>query len=83
VNFDLVLTLVLINNKILVKKVMDFREKKDNPNPRENASLISKLFFLWIVPLFKAGAKKDLSTDDMYNVPREDISHKLGNQLGQ
>jgi hypothetical protein len=62
---------------------MDFRKKKDLPSPREKASFLSKLFFLWIIPLFRKGSSKDLTIDDMYNVPTEDISHKLGIQLGK
>ncbi len=62
---------------------MDFRGKQDVPNPRENANPLSKLFFLWILPLFCEGAKKDLGIDDMYNAPREDSAAVLGTKLGK
>jgi len=62
---------------------MDIGGKKDVPNPRENASIISKLFFLWIFPLFCKGAKQDLNIDDMYNAPKEDSSSQLGIRLGK
>ncbi|OXA60234.1 Multidrug resistance-associated protein 4 [Folsomia candida] len=62
---------------------MDFKEKHSTPNPREKASLLSRLLFLWIVPLFRKGLKNEsLILDDMYDVPEEDISHKLGVRLG-
>lgn len=64
--------------------VMDFKEKHSTPNPREKASLLSRLLFLWIVPLFRKGLKNEsLILDDMYDVPEEDISHKLGVRLGK
>jgi hypothetical protein len=62
---------------------MDFGEKKDFPSPKEKASFLSKLFFLWIILLFRKGFSKGLTIDDMHNVPTEDISHKLGIQLGK
>ncbi|CAL8080013.1 unnamed protein product [Orchesella dallaii] len=62
---------------------MDFGGKKDVPNPREKANIVSRLFFLWIFPLFCKGAKQDLNIDDMYNAPKEDSSAQLGTRLGR
>ncbi|ODM98987.1 Multidrug resistance-associated protein 4 [Orchesella cincta] len=62
---------------------MDFGGKKDVPNPREGASLLSRLFFLWIFPLLRQGSKNDLGIDDIYNAQKEDESSELGTRLGQ
>jgi len=62
---------------------MDFQEKAYVPNPRETTNPVSKLFFWWIVPLFRKGVKKDLALDDVYNVLREDGADKLGTELGR
>lgn len=62
---------------------MDFKAKQTNPNPREKASTLGKLFFWWIIPLFRKGLKKDLNVNDLYDVPSEDVSHNLGVRLGK
>jgi len=62
---------------------MDVGTKKDVPNPRENASQLSKILFLWIYPLFCKGAKQDLNIDDLYNPLNEDRSSHLGIRLSK
>ncbi|CAL8129140.1 unnamed protein product [Orchesella dallaii] len=61
---------------------MDYSGKKEVPNPRDSAGLLSRLFFLWIFPLMRLGAQKDLGIDDAYNAPEEDLSAELGTKLG-
>ncbi|KAL3283215.1 hypothetical protein HHI36_006364 [Cryptolaemus montrouzieri] len=51
------------------------------PNPRESASFISKLFFIWTIPLFVEGNRKDLIEDDLYKPLKSHSSHLLGNKL--
>ncbi|OXA46434.1 Multidrug resistance-associated protein 4 [Folsomia candida] len=60
---------------------MDFKEKELRKNPRENANPLSTLFFWWINPLFRKGAKNDLAMDDLYSALKEDESERLGDQL--
>jgi hypothetical protein len=60
---------------------MDFTETKLRRNPIEEANPISKLFFLWILPLFQKGYKQDLTFPDLYNIIKEDHAETLGNHL--
>lgn len=60
---------------------MDFHSKKDVENKRESAGFISKVFFLWIVPLFWKGRKKEIDIDDLDNVPEANKSEGLSKQL--
>uniref|UniRef100_A0A0C9RNQ1 ABCC4_3 protein n=1 Tax=Fopius arisanus TaxID=64838 RepID=A0A0C9RNQ1_9HYME len=50
-------------------------------SPLERANIISKLFFWWTVEIFRKGAKKDLSMEDIYDPIDEDISESLANRL--
>ncbi|XP_015437296.1 PREDICTED: probable multidrug resistance-associated protein lethal(2)03659 [Dufourea novaeangliae] len=60
---------------------MDSSNVKSNPNPREKANLLSVLFWWWTIGLFKAGYKKVLQTDDLYDPLKTDRSHVLGDRL--
>lgn len=51
------------------------------PNPVERANLCSRLFYCWLNPIFKKGYKKELEVQDLYDVPDEDRSEKLGDRL--
>ncbi|XP_004626306.1 multidrug resistance-associated protein 4 isoform X1 [Octodon degus] len=51
------------------------------PNPLQDASLCSRVFFWWLNPLFKIGHKRRLEEDDMYSVLPQDRSKYLGEQL--
>uniref|UniRef100_A0A8D0B2G1 Cystic fibrosis transmembrane conductance regulator n=1 Tax=Sander lucioperca TaxID=283035 RepID=A0A8D0B2G1_SANLU len=55
--------------------------KKDKTNPAATASILSKIFFWWLNPLFRIGRKRKLEEDDMYEVLTEDRSEKLGQDL--
>uniref|UniRef100_A0A3Q3JJ45 Cystic fibrosis transmembrane conductance regulator n=1 Tax=Monopterus albus TaxID=43700 RepID=A0A3Q3JJ45_MONAL len=50
-------------------------------NPAAKASLLSKIFFWWLNPLFHTGYKRRLEEDDMYEVLAEDRSERLGQDL--
>ncbi|OXA51509.1 Multidrug resistance-associated protein 4 [Folsomia candida] len=50
-------------------------------SPRISASLFSKMFFIWLYPLFNVGAKKDLEYEDLYNTLPEDEATLLGERL--
>ncbi|XP_014186949.1 ATP-binding cassette sub-family C member 4, partial [Haplochromis burtoni] len=50
-------------------------------NPAATANFLSKIFFWWLNPLFRAGYKRRLEEDDMYQVLAEDRSEKLGQDL--
>ncbi|CAL8104325.1 unnamed protein product [Orchesella dallaii] len=60
---------------------MDINLKKAKSNPYAQSNLISKIFFLWLLPLFRDGYYKDLNLDDLFDTLKEDMSQKLGNDL--
>ncbi|CAL8104328.1 unnamed protein product [Orchesella dallaii] len=60
---------------------MDFNSKKAKANPYANSNLISKIFFLWLLPLFWDGYRRDLTLDDMFDTLKEDESQSLGDEL--
>ncbi|XP_056638683.1 ATP-binding cassette sub-family C member 4-like [Diorhabda sublineata] len=60
---------------------MDSTEVKYNPNPREKANIFSVLFFWYAVPTFRAGWKRELDVDDVYNTLSGDKSDYLGDRL--
>ncbi|XP_063697681.1 probable multidrug resistance-associated protein lethal(2)03659 [Culicoides brevitarsis] len=51
------------------------------PCPREKANIFSYVLFIWILPIFWKGRKKDLDTDDLYQPMREHKSETLGDRL--
>jgi hypothetical protein len=60
---------------------MDYNHTKLPPNPSFPANPISKLFFLWILPLFRKGYKKNLEFTDLYDVVPGDHAEELGGRL--
>lgn len=60
---------------------MDFSKKPERKNPRKGANLISRLFFLWMMPVFWKGTRKGLNTDDLTRCLRKDGSEMLGDEL--
>lgn len=55
---------------------------EDQPeNPYNEANLLSKVFFFWLNPFIKLGFTKDLELNDLYKVPKEDLSEDLGHTL--
>jgi len=55
---------------------MDFTEKKSLESPQLQANFLSKFFYCWIIPLFKKGAKEDLTLDDLYDrIPEDDAGY--------
>ncbi|KAM7375245.1 hypothetical protein PAMA_014371 [Pampus argenteus] len=56
-------------------------DKENKTNPAATASLLSKVFFWWLNPLFYTGYKRRLEEDDMYEVLVEDRSQYLGQEL--
>lgn len=56
---------------------MDFNKKPELENPRKGANVISRLFFLWTLPLFWKGMKNGLTTDDLTKCLPKDKSDKL------
>ncbi|KAK2856772.1 hypothetical protein Q5P01_005507 [Channa striata] len=60
---------------------MEKLSKEAKTNPAATASLLSKIFFWWLNPLFRTGYKRRLEEDDMYEVLQEDKSERLGEEL--
>ena len=60
---------------------MDYTKKAVRENPFNKASLISKAFFIWVLPLFREGKKKDLELDDLYDPVEDDLAGKLGDDI--
>ncbi|GJQ74461.1 hypothetical protein Trydic_g21331 [Trypoxylus dichotomus] len=56
-----------------------FRLAKDNP--KKSANFLSKLFFVWLVKLFRRGVKDGISLQDLYAPMASDNSKTLGNKL--
>lgn len=54
---------------------------EQQPNPYDQASLISKILFFWLNPFIKLGFQKELVLTDLYQVPAEDLSKDLGSKL--
>ncbi|KAF3706362.1 Multidrug resistance-associated protein 4 [Channa argus] len=60
---------------------MEKVSKEAKTNPAATASILSKIFFWWLNPLFRTGYKRRLEEDDMYEVLAEDKSERLGQEL--
>ncbi|CAG9854513.1 unnamed protein product [Phyllotreta striolata] len=60
---------------------MDATTEVDNPNPREKANIFSIIFFVYTLPIFKKGVKKDFEAEDLYNTLESDRSSDLGSTL--
>lgn len=60
---------------------METIQRKLQPNPRENSNILSKLFYIWLLPLFRKGYTKPLEMDDMYQPLDSDRSDILGDRL--
>ncbi|XP_043548623.1 multidrug resistance-associated protein 4 [Chiloscyllium plagiosum] len=55
--------------------------REDKLNPMVAANIFSKVFFCWLNPLFRIGYKRRLEENDLYKVPPEDGSERLGEEL--
>jgi ABC transporter transmembrane region len=51
------------------------KEQQQPSNPLESASLLSKLFFLWVWPLLKLGVSRPLQQEDLPCLLPDDTSH--------
>lgn len=60
---------------------MESSQRKYSPNPRDNASILSIIFFAWTLPLFKKGYEKVLQIEDMFQPLNADHSKLLGDRL--
>lgn len=60
---------------------MESSQQKCLPNPRENTNILSKLFLLHTIPIFKKGYGKILQMEDMFRVMKSDNSNLLGDNL--
>lgn len=60
---------------------MESFKHKLKPNPFEKANFVSKLCFIWIIPLYKKGYKKTLNAGDLFKSLRIDRSELIGNRF--
>jgi hypothetical protein len=60
---------------------MDTQTQKVCKNPYESANPFSKLFFWWMIPLFRKGFSGDISRDDVPNAPIVDKASSHGLKL--
>lgn len=60
---------------------MEVGQRKLAQNPRKSASLISKLFFGWSIPIFKRSYGIQLHPNDAFAPLDEDHSKILGDRL--
>ncbi|XP_030759733.1 multidrug resistance-associated protein 4-like [Sitophilus oryzae] len=56
-----------------------YKLKQENPKPKSN--FLSKLFFIWTIPIFYIGTKRRIQLGDLYKTLCEDKSEGLGNKL--
>lgn len=50
-------------------------------NKRQSAGPLSKLLFLWMLPLLRKGNRKDIEVEDLNSVPETNMSEKLTKRL--
>lgn len=62
---------------------MESVRRKLLSNPRDTASSLSVLLFIWTIDLFKKGYQQTLQLTDLYETLPEDRSANLGDQLEQ
>lgn len=55
--------------------------QQKKPNKRQSAGPISKLLFLWMLPLLRKGNKKDIDIDDLNAVPETNTAENLTKRL--
>ena len=60
---------------------MESNHFKLPPNPRESANILSIVFFIWTLPLFKKGYEKILKLGDIFQALTSDKSDRLGDRL--
>lgn len=60
---------------------MESSHIKLEPNPRDITNFLSKIFFIWTIPLFKKGYSKILQMEDMFRPLKSDHSDLLGDRL--
>lgn len=63
---------------------MDFHEDEGShkPNPLDSASFLSKIFFIYVRPVFRVGyKKKDITAGDLFGVTKYDSSEYQGDIL--
>nr|CAD7256243.1 unnamed protein product [Timema shepardi] len=63
------------------KTMNNGKKKGTNPNPRASASLLSALFFGWILGVFRLGFQRDLEEEDLFVPLKEHESAHLGNKF--
>lgn len=60
---------------------MEQSEQKNAENPRERASILSKLTFWYTLDLFRTGYNKVLEVNDLFAPLKVDESGSLGDRL--
>ncbi|KAI1287409.1 ATP-binding cassette sub-family C member 4 [Halotydeus destructor] len=60
---------------------MDNSSRITKPSLFDGASIFSKIYFLWILPLFSAGSKRDLNIEDLYKCSKNDTATLLNARL--
>ncbi|XP_075236312.1 ATP-binding cassette sub-family C member 4-like [Lycorma delicatula] len=60
---------------------MDVSRRKVPDNPKEKASFVSSLFFLWTYEIFRDGYHKGFNINNICKPMKEDYSSELGDRL--
>lgn len=60
---------------------METIKTKLKPNPRDDANILSIIFFAWTTPLFRTSSLKVLEIEDICQTRQCDQSKVLGNRL--
>jgi ATP-binding cassette subfamily C (CFTR/MRP) protein 1 len=70
-----------------VAKQRDKRRANDkagrNVFPVETANIFSQLWFGWMTPLVKLGAKRPLQADDVWQLPAKDCSDQVDQKFAK
>ncbi|CAG9768550.1 unnamed protein product [Ceutorhynchus assimilis] len=54
---------------------------KTERHPYQNANFLSKIFYIWMLPIFKVGLKKDLNEEDLLPPLKSHNAQDLGDKL--
>jgi len=58
-------------------KYNTFNQGKSKCHPKENANIVSKLFFWWCLPLLQTGNKQRLNLDDIWKLEKDNTCEEV------
>jgi len=52
-------------------------QKSKSFHPEDSASIVSKLLFLWALPLLRLGFKKSLEVNELWEISPKNMAHNI------